>query len=105
MAALLIQDEIFKRGKEGLCENECTFRENMDSNGESSISSSDFLALGLSSSSSSFQDSSSLPSTSEASEESHKIHVKQRSSLSGEMCVCSLVLFFNLVIMFREQLH
>ncbi|XP_047977065.1 rop guanine nucleotide exchange factor 7-like [Salvia hispanica] len=89
MSALLIQDEIFKRGKEGLCESECTFRENMDSSGESSISSSDFLALGLSSSSSSsFQDSSSQPSTSEASEESHKIHVeemkfeKKRSSLS-----------------------
>ncbi|KAL1546313.1 Rop guanine nucleotide exchange factor 7 [Salvia divinorum] len=82
MAALLSQDEIFRRGKEGLCGNECTFRENVDLNGESSISSSDFLSLGLSSSSSSFQDSSSLPSTSEASEESDKIHVKQRSPLS-----------------------
>ncbi|XP_057801308.1 rop guanine nucleotide exchange factor 7-like [Salvia miltiorrhiza] len=88
-AVLLVENEISEGGKEGDCENECGVRKDMDLNGESSISSSDFLASEIMSndeSSSSFQDSSSPPSTSE--EVVDKVHVdkmkfeKQRSSLS-----------------------
>lgn len=103
MAALLIENEIFDGEKEGCCGNECKVRKNMDLNGEGaeeSISSSDFLA---SDENSSFQDSSSPPSTSEASEEVDKVNVdnmkfeKQGSSLSGfsvrvRLCVPMIVL-------------